>query len=118
MTTATAGGYTRLAEAQTLISTARAIDSLLIRIGTRIRLRLPRELRVVSPTVRVKYWNWRSEGDLFFNGAYFVPSGATGTDSAAYAKASSYGRAKTSSMVGAITSAAGALTCRKGHMCH
>lgn len=65
-----------------------------------------------------KNWNWRSEGDLFFNGAYFVPSGATGADSAAYAKASSYSGAKTSSMVGAITSAAGALTCRKGHMCH
>lgn len=32
-------------------------------------------------------WNWRTEGDLLVNGAYFVPSGAG--LSAQYAKASS-----------------------------
>ncbi|RWW01097.1 hypothetical protein GW17_00035887 [Ensete ventricosum] len=57
-----------------------------------------------------KSWNWRSEGDLLLNGAYFTPSGAGA--SASYAKASSLG-AKSSSMVGSITSDAGALGCRK-----
>ncbi|PRQ41745.1 putative pectate lyase [Rosa chinensis] len=64
-----------------------------------------------------KNWNWISQGDLFLNGAYFVPSGATGANSEAYAKASSYAKAKKSSLVVAITSSAGALTCRKDHMC-
>lgn len=61
-----------------------------------------------------KHWNWRSEGDLMLNGAYFTPSGAGA--SASYARASSLG-AKSSSMVGAITSSSGALVCRRGHQC-
>lgn len=61
-----------------------------------------------------KGWNWRSEGDLLLNGAYFTPSG--GGASASYARASSLG-AKSSSMVSAITSGAGALGCRRGHQC-
>ncbi|URD81671.1 Pectate lyase [Musa troglodytarum] len=61
-----------------------------------------------------KSWNWRSEGDLLLNGAYFTPSGAGA--SASYAKASSLG-AKSSSMVGSITSDAGALGCRKRSQC-
>ncbi|URE22511.1 Pectate lyase [Musa troglodytarum] len=61
-----------------------------------------------------KGWNWRSEGDLLLNGAYFTPSGAGA--SASYAKASSLG-AKSSSMVGSMTSDAGALRCRRGSRC-
>ncbi|KAG1361421.1 Pectate lyase [Cocos nucifera] len=61
-----------------------------------------------------KSWNWRSEGDLLLNGAYFTPSGAGA--SASYSRASSLG-AKPSSMVGTITSGAGALSCRKAARC-
>ncbi|KAF2292646.1 hypothetical protein GH714_026285 [Hevea brasiliensis] len=61
-----------------------------------------------------KNWNWRSEGDLMLNGAYFTPSG-TGA-AASYARASSLA-AKSSSMVGTITSSAGALSCRRGRQC-
>ncbi|XP_010933171.1 probable pectate lyase 8 isoform X1 [Elaeis guineensis] len=61
-----------------------------------------------------KNWNWRSEGDLLLNGAYFTPSGAGA--SASYSRASSLG-AKSSSMVATITSDAGALQCRKHAQC-
>lgn len=61
-----------------------------------------------------KGWNWRSEGDLLLNGAYFTPSGAGA--SASYSRASSLG-AKSASMVGTITSGAGALSCKKGNTC-
>ncbi|KAH7517503.1 hypothetical protein FEM48_Zijuj09G0071800 [Ziziphus jujuba var. spinosa] len=61
-----------------------------------------------------KHWNWRSEGDLLLNGAYFTPSGAGAA--ASYARASSLG-AKSSSMVGSITSGAGVLSCRRGRQC-
>ncbi|THU55011.1 hypothetical protein C4D60_Mb11t02080 [Musa balbisiana] len=61
-----------------------------------------------------KSWNWRSDGDLLLNGAYFTTSG--GGASGSYAKASSLG-AKSSSMVGSITTDAGALRCRKGSQC-
>ncbi|KAL6146805.1 hypothetical protein ACLB2K_057482 [Fragaria x ananassa] len=64
-----------------------------------------------------KNWNWRSKGDLFLNGAYFVESGATGANSEAYAKASSDVKAQKSSKVRTITSAAGALVCRRNRMC-
>ncbi|KAL2482586.1 Pectate lyase [Forsythia ovata] len=53
-----------------------------------------------------KNWNWRSEGDLMLNGAYFRPSGAGASSS--YAKASSLS-ARPSSLVSSITSGAGAL---------
>ncbi|GAB2295377.1 hypothetical protein Dimus_029548 [Dionaea muscipula] len=59
-------------------------------------------------------WNWRSEGDMLLNGAYFTPSGAGA--SASYARASSLG-AKTSSMVRSITAGAGPLSCRNGNFC-
>ncbi|CAO2831931.1 unnamed protein product [Amaranthus hypochondriacus] len=70
--------------------------------------------RVETAENKWKGWNWRSEGDLLLNGAYFTPSG-TGA-SASYARASSLG-AKSSSMVGAITSNAGPLSCRRGRQC-
>ncbi|CAM8992864.1 unnamed protein product [Rhodiola kirilowii] len=59
-------------------------------------------------------WNWRSEGDLLLNGAFFVPSGSGA--SASYQRASSLG-AKSSSLVSSITSGAGPLPCRKGRHC-
>ncbi|KAL2559890.1 putative pectate lyase 5 [Forsythia ovata] len=61
-----------------------------------------------------KKWNWKSEGDLMLNGAFFTPSG-TGASSS-YAKASSLS-AKPSSLVGSMTTGAGALSCRKGKRC-
>ncbi|KAA0049176.1 putative pectate lyase 8 [Cucumis melo var. makuwa] len=70
--------------------------------------------RVETAESEWKGWNWRSEGDLLLNGAFFTPSGAGA--SASYARASSLG-AKSSSMVGTITSNAGALSCRRGHPC-
>lgn len=59
-------------------------------------------------------WNWRSEGDLFLNGAFFTPSGAA--SSSTYARASSLS-ARPSSLVASITSKAGALTCKSGNPC-
>ncbi|KAA8540736.1 hypothetical protein F0562_024345 [Nyssa sinensis] len=68
----------------------------------------------VAPQSEWRNWNWRSEGDLLLNGAYFTPSGAGASSS--YAKASSLG-ARPSSLVGSITMAAGALNCKKGSRC-
>jgi hypothetical protein len=70
--------------------------------------------RVETASSVWKGWNWRSEGDLLLNGAYFTPSGAGA--SASYSRASSLG-AKSSSMVASITSDSGALSCRKGTSC-
>ncbi|KAK1390721.1 Pectate lyase [Heracleum sosnowskyi] len=71
--------------------------------------------RVRTPSEHWKGWNWRSEGDLLLNGAYFTPSGAEAT--ASYARASSLG-AQSSSLVGTITAGAGVLGCRRGHKCY
>ncbi|GFS42199.1 pectin lyase-like superfamily protein [Actinidia rufa] len=70
--------------------------------------------RVETSESQWKSWNWRSEGDLMLNGAYFTASGAGA--SASYARASSLG-AKSSSMVASITTGAGALSCRRGRQC-
>ncbi|KAK4768562.1 hypothetical protein SAY87_003703 [Trapa incisa] len=59
-------------------------------------------------------WNWRSEGDLMLNGAYFRQSGAGGSSS--YARASSLS-ARPSALVGSMTATAGALACRRGSHC-
>ncbi|KAK4358309.1 hypothetical protein RND71_023919 [Anisodus tanguticus] len=61
-----------------------------------------------------KNWNWRSEGDLMLNGAYFTRSGAGSSSS--YAKASSLS-ARPSTLVNSITMSAGALACKKGKRC-
>ncbi|KAJ3683166.1 hypothetical protein LUZ60_013393 [Juncus effusus] len=61
-----------------------------------------------------KSWNWRSEGDLMLNGAFFTASGAGAGSS--YSKASSLG-ARPSSLVGTITTNAGSLSCKKGSKC-
>ncbi|PWA44017.1 pectate lyase [Artemisia annua] len=60
-----------------------------------------------------KNWNWRSEGDLMLNGAYFRESGSGGSS---MARASSLS-GRPSSIVGAMTRTAGALNCRKGSRC-
>ncbi|CAA7395930.1 unnamed protein product [Spirodela intermedia] len=67
-----------------------------------------------APENQWRSWNWRSEGDLFLNGAYFTPSGVGA--SSTYARASSLG-ARSSSLVGMITARAGALDCSKGSRC-
>lgn len=67
-----------------------------------------------APESEWKNWNWRSEGDLMLNGAFFTPSG--GSASSSYAKASSLG-AKPSTLVSSLTSGAGSLNCRKGKRC-
>ncbi|XP_076958641.1 putative pectate lyase 8 [Bidens hawaiensis] len=69
--------------------------------------------RVIT-TGKWKHWNWRSQGDLMLNGAYFTPSGAGAGDS--YAMASSLS-ARSSSVVATLTSSAGALSCRRGRQC-
>ncbi|KAI4382491.1 hypothetical protein MLD38_008447 [Melastoma candidum] len=67
-----------------------------------------------SPESEWKHWNWRSEGDLMVNGAFFTASGAGASSS--YARASSLG-ARPSSLVAPMTAEAGALTCKKGKRC-
>ncbi|GLT33166.1 hypothetical protein SLA2020_077770 [Shorea laevis] len=62
-----------------------------------------------------KNWNWRTEGDLMLNGAYFRESGA-GASSSVYSRASSLS-ARPSSFVDSITRTAGVLNCRKGSSC-
>ncbi|CDP16631.1 unnamed protein product [Coffea canephora] len=69
-----------------------------------------------APESEWQHWNWRSEGDLMLNGAYFRESGAAGASSTNYARASSLS-ARPSSLVGSMTVAAGALTCRGGSRC-
>ncbi|KAL1565239.1 pectate lyase [Salvia divinorum] len=67
-----------------------------------------------APESEWKRWNWRSEGDLMLNGAFFTLSGAGASSN--YAKASSLS-ARPSSLVGTITAGSGSLTCRKGKYC-
>lgn len=67
-----------------------------------------------APQSEWKKWNWRSEGDLMVNGAFFTPSGAGVSSS--YAKASSLS-ARPSSLVSTITAGAGILQCKKGSRC-
>ncbi|GLJ17453.1 hypothetical protein SUGI_0303890 [Cryptomeria japonica] len=67
-----------------------------------------------APEGTWRNWNWRSEGDLMLNGAFFRASGAGASSS--YAKASSM-VARPSSIVGSITATSGVLTCIKGSRC-
>ncbi|KAK6913040.1 Pectate lyase, partial [Dillenia turbinata] len=64
-----------------------------------------------APESEWRNWNWRSEGDLMLNGAFFRQSGAGAAHN--YARASSLS-ARPSSLVGSMTVAAGALNCKKG----
>ncbi|XP_075494522.1 putative pectate lyase 5 [Primulina tabacum] len=67
-----------------------------------------------APESKWKHWNWRSEGDLMLNGAFFIQSGAGASSN--YAKASSLS-ARPSSLVSSMTDGAGALSCKKGKRC-
>ncbi|CAO2824516.1 unnamed protein product [Amaranthus hypochondriacus] len=61
-----------------------------------------------------KNWNWRSEGDLFLNGAFFTTSGS-GAD---FSHTKAYNlAAKPSSLVANMTAGAGALKCHPGQHC-
>ncbi|XP_055830701.1 probable pectate lyase 18 [Solanum dulcamara] len=68
----------------------------------------------IAPESEWKNWNWRTDGDLMLNGAFFVQSGAGASSN--YAKASSLS-AKSSSLISSLVSDAGALSCRKGFRC-
>lgn len=70
--------------------------------------------REEAPQSEWKNWNWRSQGDLMMNGAFFTPSGVGASSS--YVRASSLS-ARPSSFVGSITMGAGALNCKKGSRC-
>ncbi|XVE80539.1 hypothetical protein DITRI_Ditri14bG0148200 [Diplodiscus trichospermus] len=61
-----------------------------------------------------KNWNWRSEGDMMLNGAFFTPSGEEAP--ASYIKASSM-VAKPTSLLTKTSKYAGTLRCQKGHGC-
>ncbi|GMI68364.1 hypothetical protein like AT5G63180 [Hibiscus trionum] len=67
-----------------------------------------------APESEWRSWNWRSEGDLMVNGAFFRQTGAGA--SSTYARASSLS-ARPSSLVGPMTATAGALNCRIGSHC-
>ncbi|KAH7283721.1 hypothetical protein KP509_34G020600 [Ceratopteris richardii] len=71
-------------------------------------------MRMDTMESRWETWDWRSEGDLFLNGAFFVPSGAGASSN--YGKAASIGP-KSSSLVAVLTASAGALSCQGGSMC-
>ena len=62
-----------------------------------------------------KNWNWRSEGNIYLNGAFFTPSGKESSSS--YARASSLS-ARPSSFVGSITKSAGVLKINKNSHCY
>ncbi|KAH7859799.1 hypothetical protein Vadar_005600 [Vaccinium darrowii] len=61
-----------------------------------------------------KEWNWRSDGDMMLNGAFFTPSGEESPGS--YAKASSM-VARPASLLASIMPSAGVLSCQIGQQC-
>lgn len=62
-----------------------------------------------------KKWNWRSEGDLMLNDAFFTTSGQE--TPAAYIKASSMVARPAASLLTTTPPSAGALTCQKNQLC-
>ncbi|KAI5074399.1 hypothetical protein GOP47_0010360 [Adiantum capillus-veneris] len=71
-------------------------------------------MRMDTPESQWQSWDWHSEGDLFVNGAFFIPSGAGASSN--YGKAASIGP-KSSSLVGTMTANAGVLMCKAGSPC-
>ena len=67
-----------------------------------------------APKSEWRDWNWKSEGGMMLNGAYFQKSGLAATST--YARASSLS-ARPSNLVGSITMGAGVLNCKKGSRC-
>ncbi|XP_065636343.1 probable pectate lyase 5 [Quercus suber] len=80
-----------------------------------------------APESEWKKWNWKSEGDRFLNGAFFISSSGSNSSSNAAFFTSSSGSsssssafdisAKESSLVPKLTANAGALKCKKGSAC-
>jgi len=82
-----------------------------------------------APKSEWQKWNWKSEGDLFLNGAFFTSSSGSISNSssnAAFLTSSSGSSssssasditAKPSSLVPTLTANAGALKCQKGSAC-
>ncbi|XP_060193802.1 probable pectate lyase P18 [Lycium barbarum] len=68
-----------------------------------------------APESQWRSWNWRSEGDLMLNGAYFRQTGAVASSNT-YARASSLS-ARPSTLVGTMTTNAGPLSCKKSSRC-
>ncbi|KAL2233571.1 pectate lyase-like [Sesamum indicum] len=62
-------------------------------------------------------WQWRSEGDLFKNGAFFTESGQPLEHSKSPLVGMNLIRYRPGSFVGTLTKYAGALKCRKGKLC-
>lgn len=63
-----------------------------------------------------KNWQWRSEGDLFTNGAFFIESGQPFSRENPEIRKSMI-KAKPGSFAGRLTRYAGALKCKPGHPC-
>lgn len=61
-----------------------------------------------------KDWNWRSDGDVMVNGAYFRPSGKETPGS--YSKAASM-VARSASLITNIIPSAGVLSCKIDRQC-
>ncbi|GLT31045.1 hypothetical protein SLA2020_058110 [Shorea laevis] len=70
--------------------------------------------REVSDVAEWKNWNWRSDGDLMLNGAFFTASGQEAPES--YVRASSM-VAKPASILTTTSPSAGALICQRGQQC-
>ncbi|WOL09037.1 hypothetical protein Cni_G17790 [Canna indica] len=70
--------------------------------------------RVNAPESVWKNWNWRSEGDLFKNGAFFVESGTK-----FHVEFSRYDfiKAKPGSFAGRLTRFSGSLNCKRNRPC-
>ncbi|WOL07863.1 hypothetical protein Cni_G16612 [Canna indica] len=70
--------------------------------------------RIDAPESVWKNWNWRSEGDLFKDGAFFVESGAKfHVDFSKY----DFIKAKPGSFVGRLTRFSGSLSCKRNRLC-
>ena len=65
-----------------------------------------------APKSEWKKWDWKSEGDIFLNGAFFTSSSGSSSSSSA-----SDITAKAASLVSTLTANAGALKCQKGFAC-
>ncbi|KAL6566479.1 hypothetical protein OROGR_002094 [Orobanche gracilis] len=64
-----------------------------------------------------KNWQWRSEGDLFTNGAFFTESGPPLKHTKSPLTGQNLIKFKPGSYVGRLTRAAGAIKCYAGHFC-
>ncbi|XP_051149261.1 pectate lyase-like [Andrographis paniculata] len=62
-------------------------------------------------------WQWRSEGDMFKNGAYFLESGPPLVHENSQLTAENMVKFKPGSYAGRLTRSAGALKCRPGKYC-